>query len=60
MLVLRLLGTLLWFGVPAGLLIALVRELAVEDYDHDFPRWAGFLVGLVAAGGGVFVAFLLR
>ncbi|WP_328456511.1 MULTISPECIES: hypothetical protein [unclassified Amycolatopsis] len=40
-----------------GLLIALVREFALEDY--DIPRWLGFLVGLLAAGGGVYVAFLL-
>lgn len=40
-----------------SLLVALVRELVVEDY--DIPRWVGFLVGLLAAGGGVYVAFLL-
>jgi hypothetical protein len=40
-----------------GLLIALGRELLVDGYDA--PRWPGFLVGPLAAGGGVFVAFLL-
>jgi hypothetical protein len=40
-----------------GLLVALVRELALEDY--DIPRWVGFLVGLLAAGGGVYVALLI-
>lgn len=40
-----------------GLLIALGREFLVDDY--AFPRWPGFLVGLLAAGGGVYVAFLL-
>ncbi|UOZ05291.1 hypothetical protein [Amycolatopsis sp. WQ 127309] len=40
-----------------GLLVALVREFLLEDY--DIPRWVGFLIGLAAAGGGVYVAFLL-
>ncbi|MFJ1758855.1 hypothetical protein ACIOD2_00980 [Amycolatopsis sp. NPDC088138] len=40
-----------------GLLIALVRELLLEDY--DIPRWAGLLLGLLSAGGGVYVALLL-
>jgi hypothetical protein len=43
-----------------GLLVALVRELVVDDYAYDFPRWTGFLVGLLAAGGGVYVALLVR
>jgi hypothetical protein len=32
----------------------------VDDYAYDFPRWTGFLVGLLAAGGGVYVALLVR
>jgi hypothetical protein len=37
-----------------GLLIALTREFLLEDY--DIPRWAGLLLGTLAAGGGVYVA----
>jgi len=37
-----------------GLLIALVRESLLEDY--DIPRWAGFVLGTLAAGGGVYIA----
>jgi hypothetical protein len=37
-----------------GALIALVREALLEDY--DIPHWAGFLLGTLAAGGGVYVA----
>lgn len=37
-----------------GALIALAREALLEDY--DIPHWAGFLLGTLAAGGGVYVA----
>ncbi|WP_329046431.1 hypothetical protein OG738_31695 [Amycolatopsis sp. NBC_01488] len=40
-----------------GLLVAFVRESLLEDY--DIPRWAGFLLGALAAGGGVYVALRL-
>lgn len=40
-----------------GLLVALVREFLLEDY--DIPRWAGLLLGFLAAGGGVYFALRL-
>ncbi|MFJ9782788.1 hypothetical protein ACIRSS_24620 [Amycolatopsis sp. NPDC101161] len=40
-----------------GLLIALGRESLLEDY--DIPRWAGFLLGFLAAGGGVYLTLRL-
>jgi hypothetical protein len=40
-----------------GLLIALVREALLDPY--DFPRWAGFLLGVLSAGGGVWLGLVL-
>jgi hypothetical protein len=40
-----------------GLLVALVRESLLEDY--DIPRWAGFVLGTLSAGGGVYLALQL-
>jgi hypothetical protein len=48
-------GTIVFASIT--LLIALGRELPVDDY--SLPRWPGFLVALLAAGGGVYAAFLL-
>ncbi|WP_410677006.1 hypothetical protein [Amycolatopsis sp. cmx-4-68] len=48
-------GMLVFGGL--GALIALVRESVLEDY--DIPHWAGFLLGALAAAGGVYVALRL-
>ncbi|MBB5851064.1 hypothetical protein ACFQ05_37210 [Amycolatopsis umgeniensis] len=40
-----------------GLLIALVREFAVDDY--TYPRWLGFVFGVLAAAVGGWLALIL-
>ncbi|KZB85666.1 hypothetical protein [Amycolatopsis regifaucium] len=40
-----------------GLLIALVRELVIDDY--TYPRWLGFVFGTLAVAVGGWVALML-
>ncbi|RSN41905.1 hypothetical protein DMC64_27785 [Amycolatopsis sp. WAC 04197] len=47
---------LIVFGT-VGLLIALVRELVIDDY--TCPRWLGFVVGALAAACGGWLALML-
>jgi hypothetical protein len=41
----------------AGLFIALVRELVIDD--HTYPRWLGFIFGTLAAAAGGWLALML-
>ena len=49
-------GDLVWLIVLSGLglLVAVFREFVLEDV--DVPRWAGFVLGALAACGGVWFA----
>jgi hypothetical protein len=40
-----------------GLLVASARELLIDD--HTYPRWTGFVIGVLAAGGGVWFTLVL-
>jgi hypothetical protein len=40
-----------------GLLVASVREFVIDDY--TYPRWLGFVFGVLAAGGGGWFALAL-